>query len=160
MINISGEQAIFYLILFPFFLIIFLMVFLKAKSIFKNVMKVMSHNKKYKIMMKEVEDMKARGEFHDWVNIPITETENAYVCRKTGYCPSMGGFFDLKYIEKFIKLKEEKDEYDYFKSEEMAKIAMSFGLSLEEVYSITDEINDIPNQYKNKDKNEMNVKKQ
>lgn len=147
MINLSAEQAIFYIVFSPFVLIILLMAYLKTKSALSVVKKRIEHNKRYKAMMKEVDEMKARGEFHEWIKVPFTDTENVYVCKKTGYCPSKGGFFDMMYVSSFLEKIKEKENYEAFKSEQLSKIAAQFDLKLEEISSLTDEIIDIPNRY-------------
>ena len=147
MISFTPQQAIFYLILSPVALIVILMALVSFKRVVVRMLRLISHNKSYKIMMKKVEDMKKNGEFHVWVSLPVNQKESAYVCTKTGYCPTLGGFFDLKYVNKAIKKKEEKDLYVKFKKEKIIAIALNFKLTAEEVEEITNQIVSIPQQY-------------
>jgi len=147
MITLTPQQAIFYLILGPVALIVILMALLKISSIISRILGLFARNKMYKKMMAEVVEMKKNGDFHDWVTIDVDDGEKARVCRKTGYYPTLDGFFPLSYVERKLREENEKLEYAKFKSDSLSKIASSFGLKMEEIDAITTEIIAIPQKY-------------
>ena len=67
------------------------------------------HGKALKEKEKIVEEMKAKGEMHKWTRIEF-EGKSYEVCEKTGWCPALKGFMDLKVIEAFKKAEQEKKD--------------------------------------------------
>lgn len=147
MITISASQAIGYIILTPIALVVVLMAATSLIRIYKRYAKSQEQSKLYKSMMKKVEEMKAKGDFHEWIPVPFSPTETVYACKSTGYVPSKEGFFPLSHIKDILRQKEEKEAYAAFKNEKLLEIAKSFGLKMDEMDSIVNEIIAIPQEY-------------
>lgn len=147
MITFTPQQAIFYLILGPIALIVILMALSTLVRIANTIISLKARNKAFKQKQQELATFKKNGNFHEWVLIPVNDTETGYVCRKTGYYPTLEGFFPSTYIEKHLKEQVEKIAYAKFKSERMSEIAVAFGLKLDEMDALTQEFIAIPQQY-------------
>jgi hypothetical protein len=147
MITITSAQAIGYLILSPLFLAVILMFLLAVVRLINNFFQLQNRNKTFKEMKDNVEKFKAEGNFHTWINFPINETETVHVCSTTGFAPSKDGFVPLQFIQKFLKEQEEKEAYAKFKSEKMSTIARNFGLKLDEMEALVNEVVSIPQEY-------------
>jgi hypothetical protein len=147
MITMTAQQAIFYIILSPIALIIILMAIVVMKRSFSRYSRAMNHKKLHKEMTKGVEDMKKNGGFHEWIQMPISATEKAYVCKKTGFCPTHDAFVSPENVKNFLREQANTERYDKFKSQKLTIIAAAFGLKLDEIDTITKEIIAIPQQY-------------
>lgn len=100
---------------------------------------LMQNQKKYEEKMKEKEEMQARGEYHEWVTIPIGAQE-VMVCKKTGYCPSRNSFFDVKGVQRIVAEQELAKRYEVHREEKIKLLASMYGLSIEDLENLADEL--------------------
>ncbi len=88
----------------------------------------------YKNKAKAVEEMKSRGEHHEWLFIPQKDGTSVHVCRKTGFVPSIDGFVPLDILEKSIKLFEQQKDVqkrcDEFLENRKKELRERFGISV------------------------------
>lgn len=120
-------------------------VFKRLKSDFARIKDVRAREKAFRKKQKEVEEMKARGDMHEWISMPISGVgEEVMVCRKTGYVPSKEGFLPIEIIQHYEKSqaveKKIKEEYDEFKSERVSGISERYEIPMEKMEDLMDEI--------------------
>lgn len=116
-----------------FFLVFFsILSLLQFRKVIKQVKEIMKHKKLIKEKQASVEKMKADGEFHDWINIP-TPAGEIHVCRKTGYCPKVNGFFPLEAIKQYEKQKQDEIDYKEYRDKKVEELAIEQGLTVEEM---------------------------
>lgn len=65
-----------------------------------KIKKNIDSNKAFAKKQAEVKKMKEDGDFHEWISIPTTTTP-MLVCKKTGYCPELGGFVSMDIVNSF-----------------------------------------------------------
>lgn len=110
--------------------------------IMKTMLLVRENNKKYKEKMKKVEQMKANGEFHQWMKMKLRD-KTLYVCEKTGYCPEMDGFMSQLYISKYKQAKK----FDEYKERKYNELCDKYNLNSEQLKTLINELSDIPKEY-------------
>jgi hypothetical protein len=107
--------------------------------VLEEVKKGMADNRLFKAKRKIVDEMRANGDFHEWVTIQSTQGE-LMVCKKTGWCPSLKGFVDTNRIESYLyNLKYEAD-YKVFRAERVGILAKRLSLTDEEVEKVVEEV--------------------
>lgn len=143
MINISYFQLFYYLAIGAALLMISPLVAKLAVTIYRSI----SAHFIYKEKIKEVEKMKAGGDYHDWVSIAVSPTKQANVCKKTGYCPTLEGFIDLKSLELILKMREQEKEYQEYRKKRITDIGNEIGLGYEAMSEYADKIIGIKTQY-------------
>jgi len=129
-------------------------LFKRFKRDFNKVRDVLARSKAFRKKQKEVEDMKARGEVHEWVTISIPGLGgNMMVCRKTGYVPSKKGFLPIEVIQRHEKTqafeKKIQKEYDEFKNERFSSISKDYDIPMEKMEDLMDKICSIYNDFHN-----------
>jgi len=102
-----------------------------------NILAIKKNNKMVNSKMKQVEEMKANGEFHEWINMTIG-LKNVHVCKKTGFCPSMNGFVPMDQVKLHLMKLEEEKEYEVFKGEKLKIIANKY--NIKDIDNLYDEI--------------------
>jgi len=112
------------------------------KDSIKNIMLTKENNKEFKSRIEAVKEMKAAGDFHDWISISLGMKE-VMVCRKTGYCPKEDSFISLVYIKQYEEAQKREEEYIEFKKERMTQISNKYGISLEETERLVEQIFEI-----------------
>jgi len=130
----ANPEVLFFILVMGFFIF--------GRLLIRQLMdlrKRLKNNKLYKQKMVEVEEMKKRGEYHDWVKLPVGATE-AHVCSKTGYCPTIDGFFPQEYLDYHLKRKTMNDEFDNFREAEMTKLVSKYSLGREVLEEIAEDI--------------------
>jgi len=110
------------------------------KRMVNNWLFVRKNNKSYNEKVKKVEEMKASGEVHDWIEMPISPVEKAHVCRKTGWCPRLDGFVVLRDVKYFEEAEKTKKEFEEFEKEEFNKLAEYYSIGLHDIYEIRDKV--------------------
>lgn len=147
MVQFTHEQFLGFIILSPFAAALLLICLIATKKIVGNIFQMVEGHLKFKKRMKGVEAMKARGEQHEWVKIAISLTREAHVCRKTGYCPDLYGFFEVSYIEKIEKERKQAEEYAKYREARIEQIGADYGISPGTMDRLLDEIISIPKHY-------------
>ena len=93
----------------------------------------------YKTLMKNKEEMLARGELHEWIKIP-TYNGHVLACKKTGWCPELKDFFRMGYINRLLMHREieerQNKEWEAWKEVQYKKIAESFAIPEEQIKGI------------------------
>jgi len=118
----------------------------KIVDIILDIRKKQKNNEIYKEKMKEVDDMKARGDHHEWIEIPI-DYKNTLVCKKTGYCPHNNGFLPKGYIDNHLeKLKLEK-EFNVYKDVKLKELAKEYSLSIEDIEELSTKVYSIKKEF-------------
>jgi hypothetical protein len=115
---------------------IIVLLALKALAFIKEVI---SSYREHKLMMDNLEDFRKKGGVHDWVEVSIGGKKQ-YACSKTGYCPLLNGFVSPAYVRN-IKTNAtlEKDMLAFVESKK-AEIGMKYGISVENLTVLMDEV--------------------
>lgn len=115
-------------------------------KMFKAIAFVRQNNKKYRANMVKVEEMKAGGDNHEWISIPVMG-QLRHVCKKTLYCPTINGFVSQEYLDKYIKAKEDGEKRKEFMEERIREICEKYGISYDILQQISEEVNTLPVEY-------------
>jgi len=118
------------------------LIILFIRENIRDIKLTKDNNKEFKSRMKTVEKMKAAGDFHKWINIPIGMKE-VMVCSNTGYCPAENSFISLSYVKKYEAAQKREEEYIEFKKERMAQLSDKYGISLEETERLVEQVFEI-----------------
>ena len=98
-----------------------------------------------------VADMKARGEFHEWVTIQQKDIKgdihDPHVCKKTGWCPSLQSFFQMAYVKEAVLREEYKNKYETYRDEQVEMLSTKFKHSRAEMEEIVESVFDIKKQF-------------
>jgi len=110
---------------------------------FKKLKVLLNARARYKKKLKNLNDMKKRGEFHKWIDLRVNG-KTYLVCEKTGWCPEIKGFFDIKYIQEQTsydkKRKKIEDQLSSYKKEKMKDMIKRYNLSFNDLNNIVDEV--------------------
>lgn len=104
-----------------------------GQKIVGKVISIYQTQKLFKEKTAKMEKFKADGGLHDWIKIAVSPTEEVYVCKHTGWCPSLKGFYPMEYVETIIKQREEAVIFERYKSDQLSSLASRFDLSLDEM---------------------------
>ena len=122
----------------------------QGTKIIKMTNALRKNKKKYLEGMAKVKEMKANGDFHEWVDIPILG-EIRHVCKKTLYCPVLEGFITKEYFDGVMAVKADQERFSEFKCSRLDEICEKFNISFERLRVMMEEISTIPVEYvKNK----------
>jgi hypothetical protein len=140
MISFSHSEWFNAIYLGPFLLIILLLVLAIAYKVVGNIVNFIQQRLEYKKRFREVIEMKERGEVHEWINMAINLKRNAHVCKKTGYCPDLNGFFDVKYVQGIAKAQEQAKQLTLYRNRRVADIALKYGMEFDHLLNIMEEV--------------------
>ena len=98
-----------------------------------------ANNKEFKRRMKNKNDMQAKGDGHEWINIPYG-TEEVMVCKKTGWSPTLNAFLSMEYVNMWLKRQEREKEYQAYREEKMILLAEKHGINKEKMEEIAEGI--------------------
>lgn len=104
----------------------------KLKTIHQN-------NKKFAALQKNVDDMRAKGELHEWQEI-MTMQGKMLVCAKTGWCPTLKGFLPLQVIQQQLEHAKAEEEYKEFRAARIQLIAHERNMTTAEVERLVEQI--------------------
>jgi hypothetical protein len=144
-LSISLEELILILFVGPILLAAIFNIVVFAK---RNLTSVYVKYKDYfafKKKMKEVERRKKEeGFIHEWVNVKHPSAGDMLVCKATGFCPKLYGFFEVKWVEDYLKKNKKaelviKEREDYFEKR-LYEIGQEFGLSSVVVEAVADKV--------------------
>lgn len=119
--------------------------FITGILLYKLVATTLEYNKIRNIAknkMKEVEEMKARGEHHKWMDMNVNG-KVTHVCEKTGYAPELEGFVPMQYVVAEKEGARIREEYEKFRSQRLLEIANKYGVSVSDIEIMSDEIKNI-----------------
>ncbi len=133
----------------PFLLILLLAVIALVKYPVEKAINFIVQQLEFRKRMKTVVEMKAAGDFHEWITmaVSINPPKNAKVCKKTGFCPELYGFFDVKYVQDIAKAQEKAREYNLYKNRRLADIALELKMDFDDFMALIDRVNSIPKDY-------------
>lgn len=111
----------------------------EIKRLIGHIKKTRKMNKVYEDRMKAVEEMKAKGEHHEWIQMAISHpTEgpiNTHVCKKTGYAPHIESFISMDHVKRVVQARKDEEEFQAFKEKKLEEYALKYGIGeVEEVY--------------------------
>ena len=110
-----------------------------AYKIYKDISERHKSNKKFKERKKAVEEMKANGEFHKWMDLPLGH-KVIKVCEKTGYVPELDGFIDMFLIEAHKQSMQVEKEYEEYKTKRLEEIATEYKIPVDKMEDLKDAI--------------------
>lgn len=147
MIELSYENFLIMVIAGPVFLTLFGLAIYIAYANIKNIIKQVKSSRSFNKRFKELErKKKEEGFVHKWMTLAIG-TKEYHVCEVTGFCPSMHGFFSVKYIQDILKARKSEEEYKEYRREVIAKIGEEIGLGYEAMNEYADKIIGIKTKY-------------
>ena len=108
----------------------------------RGIVKRGNDNREFKRRMKEKDEMIANGDFHEWVEVLKGGPggEMVRVCKKTGWCPSVDGFVSKEYINRYLLLKADKEEYIKYWDENLERLSKKHSLTVEELRALMVEL--------------------
>lgn len=111
------------------------------------------NNKEFNKKKKEVEDMKANGDMHEWINLP-TMQGNKLVCKKTGWCPELEGFIPMHFIQRHLMnveiQKQTEEKYEKFKESKIKEVSDQYNLDESLIHGIMDKAFEIKKEFHTK----------
>jgi hypothetical protein len=113
-----------------------------AKIIFretKTLIQIYQNNKLFKQKTKECEAMLASGEMYDWISAQI-QGKNAYICRKTGWCPNLETFFPVELVAQYDKEQKRLARYEIYAFKRVNEIAQEYGMNNGDIKGIVDKV--------------------
>ena len=144
-LSISLEELILILFAGPILLVAIFNIVVFAK---RNLSKTYSKYSDYFTFRKKMKEVdrrkKEEGFIHEWVTIKHPLVGEVMVCKATGFCPKLYGFFEVKWIEEYIKTSEKtgsvlKEREAYF-DKRLYEIGQEFGLSSTIVEAVADKV--------------------
>ena len=116
-----------------------------SKLIHFKVTEMLSFKRKYK----KLEEDKKAGFLHSWVTVKHPSVGNITVCKESGFCPTLYGFFDTEWIAKYLKSEKVADsailERNKFFEDRLSEIKVKY--SIADINSVADEILNINKQF-------------
>lgn len=140
MISFSHSEWFNAIYLGPILLIILLLILAIAKKVVGNIVNFIYDRLEYKKRFRQVVEMKENGEHHEWITMAINLNKNTHVCKKTGYCPDLNGFFDVKYVQGIAKTQEQVKELIKYRNRRLADIALKHGMEFEFLLDLMEEV--------------------
>ena len=119
-------------------------------SLMSNIEKIkyqLAMNKAFKAKEAEVAEMKARGDFHEWKDLPDGAGGTIMVCVKTGYCPSLKGYIPMANINRALEELKTAEEYKVFRNQSVATLAANHNMTVEAMEKIVEGVFDIKKQF-------------
>ena len=89
-----------------------------------------------------VKDMKERGDFHKWIDLPVG-TKTYKVCETTGYMPEKDGFLPLSMVKMHKERLELEKKYEVFKEERIKDMAKTYNVEKKSILNMIDEVHNI-----------------
>jgi hypothetical protein len=144
-LSISYEELIVTLFIGPLLLVSLfnITVFLN-----RNIRKTFVKYKDYfafRKKMKEIERRKKEeGFLHSWATVKHPMVGEVTVCKETGFCPTLYGFFDPKWVVNFLDSEKRTDEVlkerEVYFDKRLFEIGQESGLDFASVRSIADKV--------------------
>jgi hypothetical protein len=110
-----------------------------AYKIYKDISFKLKNNKKFKEKKKAIDEMKANGDFHKWMDLSVG-TKIIRVCEKTGYAPEIDGFIDMFLINIQKEKNKMEEEYQEFKTQRTLELAEEYGLTVDKMEELQDKV--------------------
>lgn len=111
-------------------------------KITKGMVFIVQQSRSFKRKMKEVEQMRERGELHSWVSIPVYGEERL-ICKKTGWCPSLKGFASKEMIDNYLIKQKKLEQFEAFTDKYFTDIGLIYSLSLNEIKELIEKLNNV-----------------
>ncbi len=99
-----------------------------------------ANNKEFYARIQAKEEMKVKGDFHNWIKIPCEMGEEMLVCSKTGWCPSKDAFLSMEYVNKWIQQKKLDEEYQAFRKIRVETLAEAWEMTVPQLEGLINEI--------------------
>jgi hypothetical protein len=144
-LSISLEELILILFAGPILLVAIFNIVVFAKRNLSRVYTKYHNDFIFRRKMREVDRRKKEeGFIHEWVTIKHPLSGEMLVCKATGFCPKLYGFFEVKWIEEYIRTSEKtgsvlKEREAYF-DKRLYEIGQEFGLSSTVVEAVADKV--------------------
>lgn len=103
-------------------------------------------NKSFSQKEKDREEMLARGELHEWVEV-MTMYGPTRVCKKTGYMPEHKGYLSKKALKSSLLAIERDERYKEYRNKKVSGLAEKHNMSVESMELLVEEIFDIKKQF-------------
>lgn len=120
------------------------------ESLLANIEKIktsMAMNKAFKAKELQVAMMKAKGDFHQWQNLPDGAGGTIMVCIKTGWAPSLKGFIPMENINRVLEDIKAAEEYKVFRNQSVAALAAQHNMDVTAMEKIVEGVFDIKKQF-------------
>ena len=125
-----------------------------ANSLIQNTMfhiekikLMLANDKLFKQKQQEVADMRPKGVFHEWFDMPKGDGNTIIVCKKTGWCPSLKGFVPMSRIEAYLAAVKAEEEYKVFRNGRVAELAIKMNLDNQQVEKFVEDVFSIKKDY-------------
>lgn len=105
----------------------------------KKIQIILENNKDFAKKQAAVDEMKANGEFHEWITVPTLSGE-MLVCKKTGWCPNVKGFVALELINSYLEKVKMEQEYKEYRNARVEKLAKELDFDMEKMETIVESI--------------------
>ena len=112
------------------------------RSIQHNLVKIkaiLDNNKLFAKKTAEMEEMKVRGELHEWVKVQ-TAGGQMLVCKKTGWCPDLQGFVSLELVEEYFTKIKAQEEYKEYRDLRVAELAKELDFDIQKMEDVVERI--------------------
>lgn len=109
------------------------------QTYWNKLVKIYKNNKDFKELQDSVDQMREKGEMHDWMEMNLGTTK-ALVCKKTGWCPSQGGFLPMSIINQYIENLKTEEEYQEFRNARVQLIAHENNLTVPATERVVEQV--------------------
>lgn len=133
--SVEGQQ-LFLIIIFLFSALLFGRMLKIGVNYFVLIYK---QNKKYKQLRKKKDEMQANREPHQWTELEVGG-KRTHVCRKSGYCPELDGFFTQEQIQYMEKMEQYKKDLEETLKQVYENVGARYGITADTAKSICENV--------------------
>jgi hypothetical protein len=112
-------------------------------NMFKHIDKIkkqIANNKAFAAKEAQVALMKARGDFHQWQNLPDGSGGTIMVCVKTGWAPSIKGYIPMENINRVLEDIKSAEEYKVFRAARVQLLAHELQMDIPRMEFVVQQI--------------------
>jgi hypothetical protein len=145
MIKFSYEELLLFVFLGPIFGVamfnLFVFLIRITTTAFVKIKDSLSFEKK----MKEVNRRKKEeGFIHEWVIIKNPQLGELMVCKATGFCPKLYGFFEIKWIKEYLETEKKAEQIvnerqEHFKKK-LEDLSVEFNIEIDRLQNLSEKI--------------------
>lgn len=145
MIQVSYEELILVIFLGPILSVLLFNIIVFTLNISLKIFTTIKNHRSFTRKMREIERRKKEeGFMHQWVTINYPSLGSLMICKETGFCPKLNGFFDVKWVESTIESENKtnsviKQRQDYFKSR-LKELSLEFNMEMSQLENLSEKI--------------------
>lgn len=104
-----------------------------------RIKEIIANNKAFKAKEDEVANMRANGDFHEWVDV-MTPQGKIMLCRKTGWAPSLKGFVPMTLVNAYFENLKAQEEYKEFRDARVQLLAHELKMTVPQMERVVENV--------------------